>query len=58
MRHIWILAVLRDLRTYADLNELPAIAAAAAQTLEIAETEISTAQGDSADAIRGGLAMD
>lgn len=45
MRHSWILDVLNDLRTYAENNSLPAIAAAAAQTLGIAHTEIAAAAG-------------
>lgn len=58
MRHSWILDVLRDLRSYAEMNDLPAIAAAAGQTLGIAETEIAAAQGDGRDPPDGGVAGD
>jgi hypothetical protein len=44
MRHAWILDVLTDLRTYAAANDLPAIAAAAAQSLEVAEAECAIAR--------------
>ncbi|MBC7674799.1 MAG: hypothetical protein H7173_01900 [Rhodoferax sp.] len=49
MRHAWILDVLADLRTYAEANQLPAIAVAAAQSLEVAELEIAAAQNSDGD---------
>jgi hypothetical protein len=42
MRHDWIFNVLADLQTYAEKNDLPAIAAAAKQNLIIARSEIAT----------------
>lgn len=41
MSHDWIRQVLRDLHDYALANNLPAIAAKAAETLLIAETELA-----------------
>lgn len=41
MRHDWIFNVLADLQTYAEKNELPAIAAAAKQNLILARSEIA-----------------
>ena len=46
MRHDWIFNVLRDLRSYAEKNDLPAIARAAADALDVAHAEIA---GQSAD---------
>lgn len=54
MRHSWILDVLSDLRAYADMNNLPAIAAAAAQTYAIAEVEIAAANVENGDTSQGG----
>ncbi len=41
MRHAWIIEVLVDLQTYAEMNNLPAIAASARQTLDVARSEIA-----------------
>lgn len=41
MRHDWIFNVLADLQTYAEKNDLPAIAAAAKHNLIIARSEIA-----------------
>lgn len=41
MRHDWIFNVLADLQSYAEKNDLPAIAAAAKQNLIIARSEIA-----------------
>ena len=41
MRHAWILEVLTDLRTYAEGNDLPLIAAAADRTIDVARAEIT-----------------
>ncbi len=45
MRHDWIFDVLTDLRSYAEQNDLPAVAAAAGRALDVAHAEIS-AQSD------------
>ena len=58
MRHSWILDVLNDLQSYAQINDLPAIAAAAAQILTIAEAEIAAAHSDDLDTVKGGNASD
>ena len=58
MRHSWILDVLNDLQSYAQMNDLPAIAAAAAQILTIAEVEIAAAHSDDRDTVKGGNARD
>lgn len=42
-RHDWIFDVLKDLRTYAQANGLPALAAKADEALRIARAEISAA---------------
>ena len=41
MRHDWILDVLTDLRSYAQKNSLPEIAAEAEALLEVARAEIA-----------------
>lgn len=41
MGHDWIFDVLRDLRTYALSNDLPALAAKAEDALRVAEVEIA-----------------
>jgi hypothetical protein len=49
MRHDWIFDVLTDLRSYAEKNDLPAVAGAAARALDVAHAEIaaqSAAEGD------------
>ena len=51
MRHAWILDVLTDLRTYAEANDLPAIAVAATQSLEVAEAELASAQNTEGDTL-------
>lgn len=57
MRHSWILDVLRDLETYAELNDLPAIAASVAQTLGVAQAELAALHsGDGDDPSVGGAA--
>ena len=58
MRHAWILDVLADLRSYAENNDLHAIAAAAAQTHAIAVAEISEQGCDDASANQSGTAAD
>jgi hypothetical protein len=49
MPHTWILDVLTDLRSYAEKNNLPAVAQAAAEVLVVAKTELSTLQVLNAD---------
>ena len=49
MPHAWILDVLSDLRTYAEGNNLPAIALAAAQSFKVAQTEIAALQSPDQD---------
>ena len=49
MPHMWILEVLADLRSYAEKNNLPATAQAAADALVVAETELSSGQGAGPD---------
>ena len=46
MRHDWIFNVLRDLRSYAEKNDLPAIAVAAEQALDVAHAEIAALSAD------------
>jgi hypothetical protein len=46
MPHAWILDVLADLKTYAEGNDLPAIALAAAETLKVAKVELAVMQSD------------
>jgi hypothetical protein len=41
MGHDWIFDVLKDLRTYALSNDLPALAAKAEDALRVAEVEIA-----------------
>jgi hypothetical protein len=41
MGHDWIFDVLKDLRTYALTNDLPALAAKAEDALRVAEVEIA-----------------
>lgn len=48
MRHNWIIDVLTDLRSYAEVNNLPGIARAAQQTLDAAVAEISAVEDDAA----------
>lgn len=55
MRHNWIFDVFKDLRTYAEVNNLPGIAVAAQQTLDVAMAEIAVVAGD---AEPGGVAPD
>jgi hypothetical protein len=52
VRHNWIIDVLDDLRSYAEANNLPGIALAAQQTLDLAAAEIAAV---SEDAEPGGL---
>jgi hypothetical protein len=49
MRHDWIFEVLQDLRSYAQKNGLPALAAKAEETLRVAEVEIAAASRDGDD---------
>ena len=44
MGHDWVFDMLRDLQAYALANGLPALAAKAGETLQVAEVEIA-AQG-------------
>ncbi len=46
MRHDWIFNVLRDLRSYAEKNNLPAIAVAAERALDVAHAEIAAQSAD------------
>ena len=55
MRHNWIFDVLTDLRSYAEVNNLPGIAVAAQQTLDVAVAEIAAIDGD---AVPGGVVPD
>lgn len=41
MGHKWILAVLADLRTYAELNDLQSLASAIEEVEQVAEAEIT-----------------
>lgn len=41
MRHDWIFDVLKDLRSYAHTNGLPALAAKADEALQVAKAEIA-----------------
>jgi len=41
MQHEWVFEVLRDLRDYARINGLPAVAGKAEEALVIAKAEIS-----------------
>jgi hypothetical protein len=41
MRHDWIFSVLSDLRSYAEKNDLPEVAIAAANALVVAQAEIT-----------------
>lgn len=50
MGHQWIIGVLEDLRSYAALNGLTALAAALEQTGHLARQEIATAGARAADA--------
>lgn len=45
MHHDWIFDVLRDLRSFAQKNGLPALAAQVETTLQVAETEIAALNG-------------
>ena len=45
MRHDWIFDVLADLRAYADLNDLPALAAQVEKTIRVADLEVTDAAG-------------
>lgn len=58
MRHNWIIGVLSDLRSYAELNNLPAIATAATQALGIAEAEIAASVCGESDAMKNGISTD
>lgn len=48
MRHEWVFDVLRDLKTYALSNGLPALAAKADEALIIAQAEIAALPGGEA----------
>jgi hypothetical protein len=55
MGHDWIFDVLKDLRTYALSNDLPALAAKAEDALRVAEVEIAAKMLDgSGGAVQGG----
>lgn len=43
MRHDWILDVLRDLRAYAQMNGMPALATKAQDALDVAIVEMQAA---------------
>jgi hypothetical protein len=46
MRHDWIFEVLSDLHDYAVKNGLPAVAASAAEALEVARSEVAAITGE------------
>ncbi len=46
MRHAWIFEVLRDLRSYAERNDLPAVASSVDDALRVAADEIAAKQDD------------
>lgn len=46
MSHDWIFDVLKDLRAYAEANDLPDLAAKAEECLEVAEAEIAAKADD------------
>lgn len=52
MPHGWILDVLTDLQTYAEANNLPIIADAAAQALEVAKVELASGQTASSERLQ------
>lgn len=43
MRHDWVFEVLRDMKSYALENDLPALAARVDEALAVAEAEIAAA---------------
>ncbi len=45
MGHDWIFDVLKDLRSYAEANGLPGLAAKAEEALSIARAEITAEEG-------------
>jgi hypothetical protein len=51
MRHNWIIDVLADLRSYAEVNNLPDIALAAQQALDVAAAEISAVAGSESNGL-------
>lgn len=53
MGHGWIVAVLADLRTYAQANDLPRLAAALADAEGVAEGEVATGVGGTPGRARG-----
>ncbi|MBE2277479.1 MAG: hypothetical protein IAE87_14440 [Rhodobacteraceae bacterium] len=58
MSHDWIFDVLRDLRTYALANGLPALAAKAEEALRVAEVEIAAQRrGGGPEGGRGGSGL-
>jgi hypothetical protein len=46
MRHDWIFEVLSDLHEYANKNGLPAVAASAAEALQVARSEVAALTGE------------
>ena len=54
MRHDWVFDVLKDLRRYAEKNDLPALAARVEAALAVAEVEI--AAQDDAPALHADIA--
>ena len=55
MRHDWIFSVLADLRTYADTNDLPALAEQVSILQRVAELEIGATPGPASTTLDGRL---
>ncbi|MBK6468270.1 MAG: hypothetical protein IPL38_06495 [Rhodobacter sp.] len=55
MRHDWVFDVLKDLLTYAQRNDLPALAARVQDALAVAEAEIAAGERPQAGAGSGGV---
>jgi|GEM_PF-2231805 len=58
MQHQWIIDMLQDMRTYAEANDLPQIAAGVQGLLPLAREEIAARQADRAAGAGGGVADD
>jgi ABC-type transport system involved in cytochrome bd biosynthesis fused ATPase/permease subunit len=54
MGHDWIFEVLKDLRSYALSNDLPALAAKAEDALRVAEVEIAAKVREGSDGAQSG----
>ncbi len=53
MRHDWIFSVLADLRTYADANDLPALAEQVSVLQRVAELEIGASAAPASSGLDG-----